>query len=301
MACPPSFFTLPATLTPEADGGIGRVAQPLPGPNAYAAPMTPETPEEHQAFTRALEDRLAAQDGVLGLILLGSTAGTQHLPDEHSDHDFFVVVREGAQERYRAATDWLPPRSAGVLLHHRDTPHGARVIYRDGHLLEYAVFTPDELHLTRNGHARVAFDRLGDLADRLGPTLAPGVPDVPGLLAELYTHLLVGVGRQLRGEELAARQGVHNHAAGDTLGLLHALIPPQLPASGDPRNPWRRVEQTHPAQAPALLHALTLAPPEAALALLTLARGWAQDHPGWNEALARRIEQAARRACAVPG
>ncbi|GHF57291.1 hypothetical protein HNQ07_003767 [Deinococcus metalli] len=257
---------------------------------------------EHAAFTAALGAALAARTEVLGLILLGSTAGTHHAPDAHSDHDFFVIVTPDAADSYRASPEWLPPRAASVVHHHRDTTHGARVIYADGHLLEYAVFTPDELAVSRNHHARVAFDRVGDLPRRLAATLPdrepPPAPDVAGVLSDLMLHLLVGVGRHARGERLAAHQMVRVYAVQDHLTLLRTLEPPAAPDLLDVHNVWRRVERTHPAHAEALEAALALPLPAGAAWLLNLAEAWWSSHGAWSPDVARavraRIEAAGR-------
>ena len=51
-------------------------------------------------YTRALAESVARFDEVEGLVLLGSTAAVDRI-DEWSDHDFYLVVREGSQERFR--------------------------------------------------------------------------------------------------------------------------------------------------------------------------------------------------------
>lgn len=250
-------------------------------------------PQEHTAFTQTLTETLKVNPEVLGLILLGSTAGTHHQPDGHSDHDFFLIVPEALTEAYRNTVDWLPPCPVPIVHHFRDTPHGARVIYEGGHLLEYAVFTPDEIALSRNHHTRVAFDRVGDLEQRLKPTLDTSAPNVPALLSDFYLHLLVGVGRHTRGETLAGRQML-NFAMQDTLALLHALVPPQQPEMVDSRNPWRHVEQTHPALAKAIAGTLQVDTPQAAQTLLNLVRDFAGPH--WDEKTAQAVQERIRAA-----
>ncbi|WP_309570994.1 hypothetical protein [Deinococcus sp.] len=250
---------------------------------------------DHTPFTHALQKSLEARPDVLGLILLGSTAGTHHAPDVYSDHDFFVIVLPTAAGAYRAALDWLPDRGVEVVHHHRDTAHGARVIYADGHLLEYAVFTPDELALSRNHHARITLDRRGDLPQRLAATLPPAAttssPDVAGMLSDLMLHLLVGVGRHARGERLAAHQMIRGDAVQDHLNLLRKLAPPVDVDAVDVHNAWRRVERTYPEQAAALEPALTLPIPAGAAWLLNLAEAWWAHHPAWSQGTARAVRQ----------
>lgn len=244
---------------------------------------------EFVQFTQALQDVLHSRPEVLGLILLGSTAGTHQQPDAHSDHDFFVIVPDAYTEAYRSGVEWLPPRHVPFVHHFRNTLHGARVIYADGHLLEYAVFTPDELALSRNHHARIVFDRLGDLPGRLAATLRPPAVRLEAVLSDVYAHLLIGLEKYGRGENLAAYQFIHTIAAHNVLELLQLVTPSSKPELIDPFNPWRRVEQTHPVQAQAIAQALRLDTPQAAQALLDLAREIAGQH--WDGQTAQAVQE----------
>ena len=66
------------------------------------------TPEAHAAFTAALLAGVGEEADVIGLVMLGSGSGIPPGPDAFSDHDFFVVTRPGAQERFRTDLGWLP-------------------------------------------------------------------------------------------------------------------------------------------------------------------------------------------------
>src|SRR5262249_12799853 len=116
-------------------------------------------------FTQALRRRLESDPRVLGLVALGSMSGELPEPDEWSDHDFFVVTRQGEQERMRNELSWLP-RAQEIVLAFRETAHGVKALYRDAHLLEFAVFDPDELGLARVNRYRVLFDRA-DIESRM--------------------------------------------------------------------------------------------------------------------------------------
>src|SRR5512144_21285 len=123
-------------------------------------------PAEYRAFTERLTERLAGEGEVLGLVALGSMSGEGAPPDEWSDHDFFVVVRPASQERFRSRLDWLP-EPGEVALSFRETAHGLKVIIRSGHLLEFAIFDPEELRLARVNRYRVLLDR-----ERIGERMA---------------------------------------------------------------------------------------------------------------------------------
>ena len=114
--------------------------------------------EAYDAFTAALQGSLAGRPDVLGLVALGSMAGRDYQPDEFSDHDFFVVAAPSSAEPLREDLSWLPAGDR-VLLSFRDTAHGLKVLYDDGHLLELAVFAPEELALASVNRYRVLLDR----------------------------------------------------------------------------------------------------------------------------------------------
>jgi hypothetical protein len=252
--------------------------------------------DEFDGFTDRLTAWAGGADGVLGLVLLGSTARTTHPPDAWSDHDFYVIAEPAATERLRSSTAWLPPRSAPIALHERHTEHGAWIVYDDGHLLEYAVFTLDELAFSRSGAHRVAVDRVGDLVERIRPTLSSPPRDPRRLATALHRALLVGGGRAARGERLAARRHLVD-AAGSLLALTAMLATPER-AVADPQDPWRRAEAAHPAVATALDAILERSDPAAALELARLAARIAEAEPWWPEALAiaARERLAAMRA-----
>jgi hypothetical protein len=233
------------------------------------------TPAAHRAFTDRLVGRLAAEPDVLGVVLLGSTSGLPPGPDAFSDHDFVVVVRPGAQERLRSDLGWLPD-AGEVALSFRETAHGLKVLYRSGHLAEFAVFDPDELALARVNRYAVPLDRA-DVAARLArvreATVAAAPPpgDEAWLAGQLLTNLLVGAGRWARGERLSghllARVGALHHL----VPLLRARLPAGAAARLDDLDLFRRLEVALPAEAAALDAALRLPVPGAARGILAVA------------------------------
>jgi hypothetical protein len=233
------------------------------------------TPAEHQAFTARLVASLAADDGVLGLVTLGSTSGLPPAPDDFSDHDFFVVVRPGLQERYRTDLAWLPD-AAEVAHSFRETAHGLKVLYRSGHLAEFAVFEPGELWLARVNRYAVPLDRAG-LATRLAEVRAATVaaasapPDERWQAGQLLTNLVVGAGRFARGERLSGHQLVRVGALHHLVPLLRGPLPAGASARLDDLDPFRRLEQALPAAAAELDAALRCPVPTAARALLAVA------------------------------
>src|SRR5437868_13505770 len=104
--------------------------------------------DKYHSFTARLREGLEADRRVLGLVALGSMSGEPPEPDQWSDHDFFVISRDGEEERLRTELAWLPDPDE-VVFAYRETAHGVNAFYRSGHLLEFAVFTLDELQLAR--------------------------------------------------------------------------------------------------------------------------------------------------------
>ena len=256
----------------------------------------------YAAFTDALAERLAGDPRVAGLVALGSMAGEGLLPDEFSDHDFFVVTAAGVPELFRRDLSWLPGAESAVLVH-RETEHGLKVVLPDGHLLEFAVFDRDELLAARANRYRVLLDR-GGVAERMAEVAAkPALaPESRWLCGQLLGNLLVGGGRAARGEVLSARLFVAGHATGHLLRLLARHVPPEAEAPRDDLDPFRRFERGYPRLGAELNRALSQPPLEAALALLDVAAGELSARcPDWPGGAAAAVRKRLSRARAERG
>lgn len=239
-------------------------------------------PEAYGEWTRALVRQLSNDERVLGLIALGSMAEQDYAPDVWSDHDFFVVTDRGAQEQFRADLSWLP-RQEDISLSFRETAHGLKVLFVDGHLLEFAVFDLEELGLARVNRCRVLFDR-GGVSERIGEVVEASargaedaVRDDRWLLGQLVTQILVGGGRALRGELLAGT-AMLGHAQRTFLQLAAKHVPSGRRAVLDDLEPHRRFERAYPALAAALASAHREGPAAFALELIRLSRRELRPH-----------------------
>lgn len=227
----------------------------------------------YEAFTQELIDTLRDRDDVVGLVALGSMAARNYRPDAWSDHDFFVVTRPGGQEPYRAHCDWLP-RSEEIAWSFHETEHGVKVIYNNAHLLEFAVFDGDELHLAKVNRYRVLLDK-SDVGVRMAAVQASTTTERDGTsdtyhAGQFLTNLLVGIGRYRRGEVLSAHQFVKSNALHHLTALLVRHGTAAQPTLADNLAPTRRFEFIHPVLGPEL-GALILRPiPEAAQGMLAL-------------------------------
>lgn len=207
---------------------------------------------DYHSYTAALVHNLTADPRVLGLVALGSMAGQSRQPDRWSDHDFFVITEAAAE--LRASTEWLPWRER-LALWFQETPHGCKGVYDDGHLVEYAVFTPDELQVARANEYRVLFDRER-IAERMAAIARPPAPpDRAWLHGMFLANLLVAAQRAQRGE-LASARWMLAHAMRHLVALLGG--------GNDNLDPLRRFEHY------ALEQAMRLGPVSAARELLVL-------------------------------
>jgi hypothetical protein len=228
-----------------------------------------------EAFTQTLTKNLSGDERVLGLVAVGSMAATNNQPDEWSDHDFIIVTTPGAEEEFRRSTQWLPSHQP-LVLHFRETQHGVKALYADGHLLEFAVFDADEfLRVMKINSHRVLIDRagFGELVRQVVEITKQWNLDRQRteefLFGQFLTHLLVGAGRHARGEQLSGYQFVKSYALADLLQLLARFLPGD--AGLDSIDNFRRFERAYPALEAEINTALGLDTPRAALALLELA------------------------------
>lgn len=207
------------------------------------------TPAAYQQYLDDLMSWARTRPDVLGVVGLGSTAGTAHQPDEHSDHDIFVVTAPGAAAPLRDDLSWLP-ESGRIVMVYAETVHGRGVVYDDGHLVELAVFDDAELELARVNSYRVFVDR-GGLSDRLVAMAAredsaPPDPDGTRRFHEWVVQVVAGVGRAARGEQLSANERLRGRAMSDLVGLLSAFVPAEQPAVLDSLDSHRRFEHAYP-------------------------------------------------------
>lgn len=233
------------------------------------------SPEKYRDFVAELVARLQPDPAILGLVATGSMAAIGILPDRYSDHDFWLVTTPEAAESWRADPGFLP-RADEIAFAFRETAHGVKVVYRDGHLVEYAVFAPAELGLARVNRYRLLIDR-GSLAARLEALRRATLAEAAGFderraAGELLTNLLVAANRFRRGEILSAHRLVAAGAAAHLLALLARHAPAERPDRQDDLDPARRFEESHPRLAARIAAALRGSPLEAARELLEIYR-----------------------------
>jgi hypothetical protein len=195
----------------------------------------------------AIGESLARSGHALALLGLGSVGVETQRLDAYSDLDFFAIVEPGRKQRYLADLDWL--RAIHPIAYaFMNTADGYKLLYADGIFCEFAVFAPEELSAIPFTGGRVVWRRADVAAPWTPPAPTPAEKasrDVEWLLGEALTNLYVGLGRDLRGETLAAMRLIQTHAVDRVLELLEHLTAAQ-PAPRDPFAIERRFEQRYP-------------------------------------------------------
>ncbi|MBK9740707.1 MAG: hypothetical protein IPO93_14685 [Actinobacteria bacterium] len=239
-------------------------------------------PDTDDPFIDALVRSLSADPDVVGLVLAGSSAETERR-DQWSDHDFLLITEDGTPEGYRTDLSWLP-QAEDIAYWFRETPHGLKVLYRTGLLVEFAAFDRAEFAGCALNHYRVAIDRGGiaDVAAQVrGRSMAPRTVDRFVEFRNLLSLLYIANGRARRGERLSANVFVRTYAVDHLLRLARDLMPEDRLARLDALDVWRRFETADPVLSADIDAALTLPVEAAAKALLDVADQWLLDH--WPE------------------
>jgi hypothetical protein len=229
--------------------------------------------EAYHQFTELLVANLKKDDAILGLVAAGSMAGQDYQPDEWSDHDFLVITRPGEQARYRKEFNWLP-RSNEIAWAFQETEHGCKVIYRDGHLAEFAIFDEAELKMARINRYRVLLDRAQisvQMAENASQTSTASESETDLFHAgQILTNILVGMGRYWRGEKLSAHKFVKINTIHHLTALLNQNTGSPHRGLADNLDPTRRFEIVHPHLGPELEHLMLQPIPEAAQGLVSI-------------------------------
>lgn len=209
-----------------------------------------DTPDAARLLGRldSISGHLASQSDVVAVLGVGSVGVEIDRLDEHSDLDFFVVVDDGATQRYVADIDWLESAHE-VVYSFANERNGRKALFGDGIFVEYAVFTVADLEQLPFTGARVVWardDAPSDLVARGRAPAGPSLDTVEFHLGEALTNLYVGLHRELRGERLSASRFIQSYAVDRAVSLLR-LTQPDAHRRCDPFDPTRRVESAYTA------------------------------------------------------
>ena len=262
--------------------------------------MTTTTTAQLSDFDAILDALVAIAEGsndVVGLVAFGSTADRSRT-DAGSDHDFAWITVPGAEETWRRDPSWLP-RAERIAEHVVEHHGGVKVIYDDGHRLEFGVAALADFAGWAGAPARVL---VGDQAvaaavEGVVARRPEGVPDAARSARLFLTQVLSGVERYHRGEVLSASGLIRGEAVEQLLRAIAQRIPGTRTRL-DPLDPRRRFDVVYPLIAARIEEVCRLLLPEAADALIDLAVEVLS--PGWDEfphagvaAVRRRVADAA--------
>ncbi|MCA9929712.1 MAG: hypothetical protein KC419_14595 [Anaerolineales bacterium] len=230
---------------------------------------------EFDQLTTTLTNNLNNHPDVLGLVACGSMADQDYRPDPWSDHDFFVIVKTGTQSQFKQDLSWLPYADQ-IVLSFQETEHGMKVLYRFGHLLEFAVFAEEDLDVVRLNRFATLIDKaavdqvMTERARETAVSAAANPTSDHSLLGQFLANIFVGVGRYARGEQISGRIFVNTYAVGHLLKLLTRHFDAPEKSVLDNLDPYRRFERVYPEIGRQLNGALNRPTLPAASALLSL-------------------------------
>jgi len=164
-------------------------------------------------------------------------------------------------------------------------------VYADGRVLEFAVFSLDELELAEANAWEVAFDKA-DATERMRaiaarPKASASV-DVSRGIHLFLALILIGVGRARRGEVITAGQFVRTHSLSNLLSVLAATEEGDT-ARLDSLDPFRRFEFAFPALGAEIAAALNNDPEQAAKDLVDIAQRELSDRDDWPVAAVETV------------
>jgi hypothetical protein len=254
------------------------------------------TPERFQELSAGLAAGVRERDGLVGLVLLGSASDeARERRDEWSDHDFFMLAHPGAETAVRDVESWLPDPERLVLVA-REGEIGFAAVYDDGHVFEFAAATAEELGgalATEDVGIPVDDGPAAELvAGSQARVLAAPPADPVNDVRLVLVKLLIGVGRERRGESLIAGQFVHAWAVNHFARAVRARLPIEASVR-DGIDPVRRFERDYPELGSALRTALAAPVEDAARGLFDLLRATLE--PGWPDFPSRAADVVATR------
>ncbi len=196
----------------------------------------------------AIGAALDATGEALALLALGSVGVETDRIDAYSDLDFFAIVKPNQKPRFMENLDWWMATGVSPIAYSfPNTEDGHKVLYEDGIFAEFAIFEPRELSAIPFTPGRIIWKADEFDAALVTPRVRSGSKyALNWVLGEALTNLYVGMGRERRGETLAALRLIQHHAVNQVMRLA-PYIEPDHPDQRDPFADERRFEQRFPA------------------------------------------------------
>ena len=159
------------------------------------------------------------KEEVLAFIGLGSMHDLSRL-DAYSDIDFFIIVKSQEDKvKYMENISWL--NVFPIIFSYIETKDGLKVIYEDGILLEFAVFTMVELKNITIPEGTIYYkkDNIKD-SDLNTKIKSFHKYDLDQAISNCLSNLYVGLLREHRGEHVAAFLMIQVYATSNFLKVL---------------------------------------------------------------------------------
>jgi hypothetical protein len=202
------------------------------------------TPKVLQERLASLALELSTIDDALALLALGSVGIETDRLDSWSDLDFFVLVRDGAKQRFIGNLDWLAAVQP-LAWHFQNTVDGHKALMTDGVFCEFAVFEVHELRSIPYAPGRFVW-RRSEIEESLASPMfsLPARRESSWLVGEALSNLIIGLQRHARGEKLAAMRMIQVYCLDRVLEFLELqqAVPEDAFAARDVFNVDRRVE-----------------------------------------------------------
>ncbi|MDF1478657.1 hypothetical protein PYV02_06120 [Leifsonia sp. H3M29-4] len=253
------------------------------------------TSPEFLAFLDELTETARRSPAVVGLVAFGSTAHRVRA-DEWSDHDFAWLTETGVEERYRASLSWLP-NAASIALSVVEHHGGVKVIYDNGHRLEFGIADVRSFATWAGAPIEVLVgdETVHAAAAAVAASRPEGEVDAAREIRLFLTQVHSGLGRARRGETLSASGLVRFEAVNHLARAIAARLPGDATRL-DPLDPRRRFEVVHPGIGETLERTVRLPVDDAARALLDLAErelahGWSEFPRAGFDILRRQLER----------
>ncbi|RCW60370.1 MULTISPECIES: hypothetical protein [Halanaerobium] len=205
---------------------------------------------DYHRFTKELSQNLKSEADVIGLLALGSMAEKDHDPDLWSDHDFSIIVKAGNQDKYIDKLFWLPEEYEAVFTY-KEAANSRKIILKNMHLIEYAVFTLEDLKKLKINSYRLLIDKNGisdyieEIKNETSRT-SKLLTENKVLLGNLLTDLFIGIGRYKRGEKISAHYFIKEKGLKQLLLLIEKNIDNNEIDNLDNLDPFRRFEYNYP-------------------------------------------------------
>jgi lincosamide nucleotidyltransferase B/F len=181
----------------------------------------------------------------LAFLALGSVGKENERMDEFSDLDFFVIAKDDKKQRFIQNLDWLKAQGK-VSFVFQNTVDGCKLIYEDGIMCEFAVFTSAEFTSAAYSEGLFLWKDDAFVSVNPKPRRFPKYLEESEdyMLGEALTNLYVGLGRFLRGEKLSAFYFIQDYAVHRVMTLIAKKFPSKEPFI-DLYNPDRRFEKRY--------------------------------------------------------